>query len=120
MTIKSCLTEKKTGFLYGNRLILPFKARFLKVVVEKDIITDFSPSSKGINIVEEDLYTSLYFLEYRSLRDTLSKYENIKLVVVEKDDDIFNVDKHMKLAVYKTETHVANIEETEHDILFIE
>ena len=120
MTIKSCLAEKKTGYLYGNRLILPFKGRFLKVVVEKDIITDFFFCLRGINIVEEDLYTSLYFLEYNSLRDTLSKYDNIKIVVVEKEDDIFDITKHMKLAVYRTDSHVATIEETEHDILFIE
>jgi hypothetical protein len=120
MTIQQCIDEKKSGFLYGNRLILPFKGRFLKVIVEKDIITDFSPSSKGINIVEEDYYTSLYFLEYNFLRETLSEYENIKIIVVEKDDNIFDVTKHKKLAVYKTDTHEATIEETEHDILFIE
>ena len=90
------------------------------MIVEKDIITDFSPSSKGINIVEEDYYTSLYFLEYNTLRETLSEYENIKIIVVEKDDNIFDVTKHKKLAVYKTDTHEATIEETEHDILFIE
>ena len=120
MTIKETLAQKKTGFLYGNRMILPFKARFLKVVIDSDIITDFSPSSKGISIVEEDHYTSLYFHEYDSLRDSLSKFEAIKLVLVEKEDNIFDLSKHMKLAVYKTETHTATIEETDHDILFIE
>ncbi len=120
MTVREAVVYEKTGFLYGNRLILPFMARFLKVVVNSDIITDFSPSSKGISIVEEDYYTSLYFHEYDSLRETLSKYEAIKIVLVEKEDNIFDVKKHMKIAVYKTDTHVANIEETDQDILFIE
>jgi len=120
MTIKETLAQKKTGFLYGNRMILPFKARFLKVVIDNDIITDFSLSSKGISLVEEDYYTSLYFHEYDSLRDTLSKFEAIKIVLVEKEDDIFDISKHLKLAVYRTETHTATIEETDHDILFIE
>ena len=120
MTVKEALANKKTGFMYGNRLILPFKARFLKVVVNSDIITDFSPSSKGISIVEEDYYTSLYFHEYDSLRESLSKYEAVKIVLVEKEENIFDVNKHMKIAVYKTETHLANIEETDQDILFIE
>ncbi|KAB2909230.1 MAG: hypothetical protein LC102_00760 [Ignavibacteriales bacterium] len=120
MTIRETLQNGKNGLLYGNRLVLPFKARFLTVVIENEIITDFSHASKHVALVEEDNYTSIYFFKYQSLRNTLAKYEGIKLLVVEKEDDIFDLSKHKKLMVYRTETHTATIEETDQDILFIE
>lgn len=119
-SIEEVLNKKISGLYYDNRLILPFKAYFFKVIIDKEIITDFSPSSKGINIEEEDDFTSLYFLEHKQLRDIVTHYESIKLVVVEKDKDIFDFANHKKLAVYLGEKHEARIEETDADILFIE
>src|SRR5690606_27519599 len=104
--------NKLTGIYYGNRLIIPFHAHFLKVVIENEIITDFSPSSKGISLVEEDGFTSLYFLDYDDLKSSLSKYESIKFVVVEKNEEIFDFNNHRKIAVYLEEKHKARIEET--------
>jgi len=119
-TIAETLKDKSPALYYGNRLIIPFHAHFLKVVIEKEIITDFSSHSKGIIIKEEDDFTSLYFLDYEDLKNSLSKYESIKFVVVEKGKDIFDIKNHLKIAVYLEEKHNARIEETDADILFVE
>ncbi len=119
-TIKEVLSEKLIGLHYYNRLILPFKAHFLKVIVHNDIITDFSPSSKGVFIREKEDFTDVYFYEYKDLKNSLSKYEAIKMVVVEKSEDIFNFDNHIKLALYLEEKHKLKIEVCEEDILFLE
>ena len=119
-TIKEALDKKLNGLCYGNRVILPFKASFLKVIIEDDIITDFSTSSKGIYIREDENYTDLYFLEIKDLKESISKYENIKMVVVEKGDDLFNPANHKKIALYIEEKHNVKIEKTDDDILFIE
>jgi hypothetical protein len=108
------------GLCYNNRLILPFKAEFLKVIVSADIITDFSRESKGIYIRETEDYTGIYFLEYKDLKDALSKYEAIKAVVVEKGKDIFDFKNHLKLSFYLEDNHKVKIEECDHDIIFLE
>lgn len=119
-SLNEILQKSGTGIYYNNRLILPFKAHFLKIIINDDIITDFSPSSKGIFISEEEDFTDLYFYDYKNLKEECSKYENVKLLVVEKGKDIFNFDNHLKLAVYFKENHKVKIEKTDADILFIE
>lgn len=81
---------------------------------------DFSPSSKDIYINEAENYTDIYFKEYKHLKDAVSKYEAIKMVVVEKGKDIFNFDNHKKIIIYLEDKHQVTIEETDSDILFIE
>ena len=108
------------GLYYGNRLILPFQCMFLKVVVNRDIITDFSIRSKYVSISEEENSTSLYFHEYENLKETISEFEAIKLVIVEKGKDIFDLNNHIKLAIYLEDKHKLRIEKTDDDILFIE
>ncbi|RPI68445.1 MAG: hypothetical protein EHM47_14500 [Ignavibacteriales bacterium] len=119
-SLDEIIQNKTTGLYFGNRLILPFHAHFLKVVIEDKIISDFSMSSKGINIVEEDEFTSLYFLDYDQLVNSVSKYEAIKLLVVSKSKSIFDAANHKKIAVYLEKKHSARIEQTDEDILFIE
>jgi hypothetical protein len=119
-TLTEVLENKITGLYYNNRLILPFQVHFLKVIIEDDIITDFSPSSKGIFIREESDFTDVYFHEYKHLKDIVSKYEAIKMVVVEKGKNIFDYANHQKLAIYLDDKHIIKIEKTEDDILFIE
>jgi hypothetical protein len=114
------LEKKIPGLFYNNRLILPFHVHFLKVIIEDDIITDFSPSSKGIFIREESDFTDVYFLEYKLLKDSVSKYEAIKMVVVEKGKNVFDFNNHTKLAIYLEEKHKLRIEKSDEDILFIE
>lgn len=120
ITLDEVIKNKVNGLCYGNRIILPFKAHFLKVIIENDIITDFSSSSKGITIVEHEEYSDLYFLEYTMLSDDLSKYEAIKIVLVEEGKNIFDWNNHRKIALYLAEKHKVTIEETDADILFIE
>ena len=100
-SIGEALKNKKSGLYYNNRIILPFKAYFLKVIVEHEIITDFSSASKGILINEEKDFTDIYFHDYKDLKNSLSKYESIKMVVAEKDKDIFNPSRYKYNIVYK-------------------
>ena len=71
-TIDEVLKSKNNGLYYGNRIILPFKGTLLKVVMEDDIITDFSTSSKLIHIHEGDDYLDIYFKDYEHLKDDSS------------------------------------------------
>ncbi len=119
-TLDEVLENKIPGLFYNNRLVLPFQAHFLKVIIEDDIITDFSPSSKGIFIREESDFTDIYFLEYKHLNDAVSKYEAIKIVAVEKGKDVFDFKNHKKMAIYLGDKHQVRIEKTDEDILFIE
>ena len=119
-TINEVLQNKIYGLNYYNRLILPFKAHFLKVIIDSEIITDFSPGSKGIFVREKEDFTDVYFNNYKDLKKSVSKYEAIKMVVVEKGKDIFNFDNHIKLALYLKDKHKVSIEHCEEDILFLE
>lgn len=112
--------KKLVGLFYGNRLILPFQCVFLKVVVNRDIITDFSRNSKAVSVEQEANFTSLYFQEYENLKESISEFEAIKLVIVEKGKDIFDFNNHIKLAVYLEDKHKLRIEKTDDHILFIE
>ncbi len=120
MTITNALDKKATGLFYGNRVILPFHCFFLKVIIETDIITNFSSSSKGVIVEESDSFTSLYFCDYEKLKQGVSKYESIKMVVVEKGDDLFDTNNHIKLALYLHDEHKVVIEKTDAEILFLE
>jgi|SRR3972149_653210 len=119
-TIEEIITNKLSGLYYNNRIIVPFKAHFLKVIINSTIITDFSPSSKGIYIREKEDFTDIYFHDIKDLKSTVTKYEAIKMVMVEKGKDIFNFDNHIKLALYLEDKHKVKIEKTDQDILFLE
>jgi hypothetical protein len=108
------------GLYYGNRLILPFQCIFLKIIVNKDILFDFSVNSKFIAVEEGKDYTDLYFREYENIQETISEFESIKMVVVEKNKNIFDFKNHIKLAIYFEGKHKIRIEKTDEDILFIE
>ena len=119
-TLTEALENKHNGLYYNNRLILPFHAHFLKIIIDDEVITDFSPSSKGVYIKEEENFTDIYFLEYKHINDVVSKYEAIKIVAIEKGENIFDFNNHKKLAVYIEEKHKTRIEKSDDDILFIE
>jgi len=119
-TINEVLKEKKEGLYYGNRVLLPFRADILKAIIEKDIITDFSTTHKGAQYSVADNYTEIYFHDYKDLSDYISKYETIKLVVVEKGNDIFDLNNHRRLILHLKENHNLKIEEADGGILFIE
>ncbi|PJA99830.1 MAG: hypothetical protein CO128_02325 [Ignavibacteriales bacterium CG_4_9_14_3_um_filter_30_11] len=118
--ISEIIKLKKNGLFYYNRIILPFEGYLLKVIIDDEIITDFSTTSKYAYVKEEDGFMNIYFKEFKNLSEIISKYEAIKIVIVEKGKDIFNMKNHRKLALYLEENHVLKIEATDDDILFIE
>lgn len=119
-SVNDALKRKLYGFHYRNRLLLPFKAHFLKVIVNTDIITDFSPASKGIYLKEENSFTDVYFYDYADLKTVVKKFDAIKMIVVEKDRNVFNFDNHIKLALYLEDKHYLKIEKVDEDILFVD
>lgn len=119
-TLDEILKEEIGGLYYGNRIILPFSFHPLKVNVDKQLITDFSGSSKGIEIIEHDDFTDLYFLDYDEVTDVISEYEAIKMILVEKGKNVFDFSSHRQISLYLEDKHKVKIQETDKDILFIE
>ncbi len=119
-TIADALSKGLIGLYYGNRAILPFNCYVLKVIIEDDIIMDFSGNSKQIELNETDDFTEIYFKQYKNLKDAVTKYESIKIIAVDKDKDLFNFNNHQKLVIHVEDEHKLKIEKTDEDILFIE
>jgi hypothetical protein len=119
-SLDEVIKNKLTGLYYRNRILLPFTGYILKIMVDDDILTDFSIENGKVEINEYEEFLELYFLEYEDLTEAISKFESIKLVIVEKDNDIFDFDNHRKILLYLNQNHQLSIEETDEDILFIE
>jgi hypothetical protein len=119
-TFEEVIAKSNNGLHYGNRIILPFRAQLLKAIIENDIVTDFSGSQKGAKFYIHAEYTEIYFHDYKNLEDFVTKYETIKLIFVENDEDIFNDAKHIKAALHLEEKHRVRIEKINDDILLIE
>lgn len=120
MKIKEAVAQKAHGLYFNNRIILPFHAHFLKMIIDDEIYTDFSISSKHIFISEEGNFTNVYIKDFKNIEDAVSKYEAVKLVVVEKGDDVFDLKNHLKLALYPEGRHNIKIMFTDEDVLLIE
>jgi hypothetical protein len=119
-TIKEVLTNKLTGLHYGNRVLLPFSCHVLKLNIERDLITDFSPCCKGVHITETEDFMEIYFHDYKDLSESIGKYEKIKMIVVEKGKDVFEVNNHISIALNPIENHILEIEKLDQNIIFIE
>lgn len=119
-TLDEVINNNLYGLYYGNRVILPFSGTLLKIIIDKNILLDFSPASETIFIRETDDYMEIYFKDIEKLTDIVSKYECIKLVIVEKEKDIFDFNNHRKIALHLEEKHKLRIEKINDDILFIE
>lgn len=119
-TLDDALKNNSHGLHYGNRVLLPFKVDILKAVIENDIITDFSSTKKGASYSVNNGFTEIYFYDYENLEDVVTMHEKIKLVVVEKEKDIFNFSQHRKIALHVDENHKLLISEINEDTLFIE
>jgi hypothetical protein len=119
-TLKEALDKKRNGIYYNNRVILPFKCEFLKIIFEDKIITDFSSSSSEVEIIEHNNFTDVYFKKYKDIQNEFSKYDNIKLIVCEKSDDIFDFSKHIKLLLYIENEHLVRIELPEENQIIID
>jgi hypothetical protein len=119
-SITEVLKEKKTGLYFGNRVLLPFSCYILKLNIENDLITDFSPSDKGVYVSENPDFMEIYFYDYKNLDESVSKYEAIKMIVVEKGKDIFNTKNHIALTLHPEENHKLRIEKLDENQIFIE
>ncbi|MFA3782104.1 hypothetical protein ABRY23_03480 [Melioribacteraceae bacterium 4301-Me] len=119
-TIDEVLENKIDGLYYGNRVLLPFTAEILKAIIEDEIIMEFNTPKASANYSVKEDYTEIYFHAYKNLKEVVTKYEAIKLVVVEKGKDLFNINNHKKLALHLKENHKLTIEEIDDNILFIE
>jgi len=119
-SLDEILQNNINGMYYGNRVILPFHFTALKIVIEKDIITDFSIREKGAYLNENPDFTEIYFIEYPELETNISKYENIKMVIVEKGKDIFDFNMHRKIAIRPEGNHILSIKEIDKNTIFIE
>jgi len=119
-TLNEVLNEKLDGLLYGNRVLLPFKAEILKIVIDTEIITDFSKQLHGAHVRVTELYTEIYFLDYKVLKDELSKYDVIKMVVVPQGEDIFNFANHIPIELRMKGKHNLSINKIGDDLIFFE
>jgi hypothetical protein len=119
-SLDEVLKMSLTGMYYGNRVLLPFHCHILKIVIEKDIITDFSIRDKGAFINEVQEYTEIYFIDYPELEENISKYENIKMIVVEKGKDLFDFNNHRKIALHPEGKHILTIKELDENTIFID
>lgn len=114
------LKSNMTGIYYGNRVLLPFHCHILKIVIENDIITDFSPQNKGAFINEDPDFTEIYFIDYPELEENISRFENIKMILVEKGQDLFDLNTHRKIALHPEGNHILAIKELDENTIFID
>ncbi|MCC6549409.1 MAG: hypothetical protein IT279_05005 [Ignavibacteriaceae bacterium] len=119
-SLSELLAQGTDGMFFGNRLILPFRCELLKVIIDDDIITDFSTSERGIVLRYADGFMDVYCLDYKNLKDAVSKFEAVKFIAVENGEDIFDEGKHIKFVVYLKEKNKTRIELADKDILFFE
>jgi hypothetical protein len=119
-SLDEILKNNISGMYYGNRVLLPFHCTVLKAVIENEIITDFSIKEKGAYINERPEYIEIYFVDHSDLEASISKYENIKLVIVEKGKDIFDFNMHRKIAIRPEGKHILSIKELDENTIFIE
>jgi hypothetical protein len=118
-TIKEALAQNRKGYHIGNRLILPFRCQLIKVIAEGHIITEMV-GGNDIKLQQDPHNTSIYFRHMGQLRNNFSKYEVIKLIACEWDDDLCDMSKHIKLVCGIGEKHEVTIEQPNDDMLFIE
>lgn len=119
-SMKEILEGDSSALYFGNRILLPFRCHILKAVFENDIIMDFSHTNSGACYNIRESFTEIYFHGVKDLEDKVSKYKDIRLVVVEEGSDIFDFDNHKKLSLFINGDHKVTIKEINGDILFFE
>ena len=119
-SINEILKEKKSGLYFGNRILLPFSCHILKLNIENDLITDFSQCCKGVYVSENADFMEIYFHDYKDLGEVITKFEAIKIIVVEKGKDVFNKQNHITLALHPEDDHQLRIEKLGENQIFIE
>ncbi len=112
--------NKLTGLVYGNRILLPFRADILKVILDDEIIMDFSQVSEKAEYMKRDTFTELYLFEYEDISEQISDYDYIKMVVAEDGKDLFDISNHKKLLLKISSNHSFEISEPDDNVLFID
>ncbi|NOX17308.1 MAG: hypothetical protein GXO87_03385 [Chlorobi bacterium] len=118
--LNEVLENKIQGLYYGNRVLLPFAAEVLKLIYRNDIITDFSWKKKGARYKIYDDYMEIYFCETEDLDREIEDYDVIKMVVVEKGEDLFDFKNHRRIDLRLLGKHKLAIEKVEDEMLFFE
>ncbi len=119
-TLKEILEKKMNGLYYGNRVLLPFAADILKIVIRNDIITDFSSKNSSAKYSIKENFTEIYFFDYDDLLKEIRDFDVIKLVLVEKEDDIFDFKYHQRIEIKPLDKHLLTIEKIDSEMLFFE
>ncbi|MCW8810894.1 MAG: hypothetical protein OQJ93_00270 [Ignavibacteriaceae bacterium] len=119
-SINEVVKEKKSGLYFGNRVLLPFSCHIIKLNIENDLITDFSPFGESVHVSENPDFMEIYFHDYKDLKEVVSKFEAIKMIVVEKGKDVFNTKNHITLALHPEDNHQLRIEKLGENQIFIE
>ena len=119
-TIEEALNNNSNGLYYGNRVLLPFQAEILKIVIDSDIITDFSKQLHGASVRVTDYYTEIYFCDYKDLEEELTKYDLIKIVLVQQGKDVFNLNNHIPIELKIESKHQLTINKISDNEIFFE
>lgn len=118
--LSEVLEKNIQGLYYGNRVLLPFSGEILKIVIDDEIITDFSRSRHGARVRVTENFTEIYFCDYENLSQEIPKYQVIKIVLVEDGKDIFDYNDHIAIELDVKEKHRLDIKKIGDDLLFIE
>lgn len=113
------INSDRKGFYIGNRLILPFKCQFLKLIVDSHIYTEFI-GNKDLKISQDKLNTSIYFREVGRLSSFEDSYKSIKMIIAGLDEDLTDPTKHIKMVCYIEDQRKVELQLPGDDILFIE
>jgi len=119
-SINEVLDNKLSGLYFNNRVLLPFSCHILKLSIENDLITDFSSCCKGVYVAENPDFMEIYFHDYKDLAEVVTKYKSIKMIVVEKGNDVFDKKNHIKIGLRPAAKHKLLIEPLTEDQIFIE
>jgi len=119
-SIDEILNENGSGLHYGNRILLPFKAEILKIVIDSAIITDFSKQLHGASVRVSEYYTEIYFYDYKNLEEELTEYDLIKIVLVQQGKDVFNFENHIPIELKVQDNHKLSINKISDNTMFFE
>lgn len=119
-TINEVLKGNDSGLYYGNRVLLPFKAEILKIVIDSQIITNFSKQPHGASVRVTDYYTEIYFCDYKNLEEELTEYDVIKIILVQQGEDVFFNENHIPIQLKIESKHKLSIQKIGDDKLFFE
>ncbi len=119
-TIDEVLEKKIYGLFYGPRVLLPFSVDILKAIIDNDILMNFSSVSDGAYYEKFDNFTEIYFFDHEHILNDVSKYETIKMIVVEDGKDLFDFQNHRRISLNPVEGHKLEIEEVGDEVVFIE